>query len=248
MFMSPIELDHPFQSVFPDLAGQRVLLTGLTADAGVDVVRAFAEHRCRLIIQIPDISPEMTELGAVLSETAGELEILNLPLTTGDSAIQLAQRAMKTFGGVDCVINIARLGREDMAGIAEYAEVEALVSAKLLAPTLISRVVANRMRMMMIEGSIFNVVTMPKPVNERERMLIEVLRAALAALTRSEAQEWSREGIRINAIAPKSAAGSCSSGAPLVSEPDIAALALHLASKKGRQLSGYIFDTEAHAG
>jgi 3-oxoacyl-[acyl-carrier protein] reductase len=247
MFMCPVELDHPFQSVFPDLAGRRVLVTGLTPEAGVDVARAFAEHKSRLIVQVPEASHELTELCAVLSETAAELEMFDLPLSTGDSAIQLAQRAAKVFGGVDCLINIAHLSREDMAGIAGYSEVEALVSAKLLAPTLISRVIANRMRMMMIEGSILNIVTMPKPANDRERTLIEVLRAALAALTRGEAQEWSCEGIRINAIAPRSAAGGYASGALLSSEPDIAALALHLASKKGRQLSGYIFDTEAHA-
>ena len=247
MFMSPVELDHPFQSVFPELAGRRVLVTGLTAHAGVDLVRAFAEHKARLIIQIPETTPEMTELGAVLAETAAEIEMFDLPLRSGDSAIQLAQRAVKIFGGVDCVINIAHLSRQDMAGIAEYSDVENLVSAKLLAPTLISRVIANRMRMMLIEGSILNVVTMPKPTNDRERTLIEVLRSALAALTRGEAQEWAREGIRLNAIAPKSSLSPATSGATLSSDPDIAALALHLASRKGRNLSGYIFDTEALA-
>ncbi len=53
--------------------------------------------------------------------------------------------------------------------------------------------------------------------------------------------------MRINAVAPRVATGAASAGACLTSEPDIAALALHLASKKGRNLSGHVFDAEGVA-
>lgn len=247
MFMSPLALDSPQQRVFPDLAGSRILISGLTPQLGVDVARAFAEHKARLVLQSPEDTPEMTELGAFLALEAGELEIFNKSLPSGDSAIQLAQQAVKVFGGLDTVINMAHVTRDDMRNVGDYAEVEAFVSSKLLAPTLISRVAANRMRLMMIEGSILNIVTMPSPVSDHERTLAGIVRSALAALTRGEAEEWAREGIRINAIAPRSVLEDRTPGAVLASDPDIAALALHLASKKGRQLSGHVFDMDRPA-
>jgi 3-oxoacyl-[acyl-carrier protein] reductase len=69
-----------------------------------------------------------------------------------------------------------------------------------------------------------------------------VTKAALAAKTRSQAEEWADKAIRFNAIAPPVAvapAGNGSSG-----EPDIAALALYLASGRNKTLSGHVFEAE----
>jgi 3-oxoacyl-[acyl-carrier protein] reductase len=70
--------------------------------------------------------------------------------------------------------------------------------------------------------------------------LAGVARTALAAITRGEAETWSAHGIRVNAIGPRTS--MLEDGACLASEPDIAALALYLASKRGRELTGQIFD------
>jgi 3-oxoacyl-[acyl-carrier protein] reductase len=67
-----------------------------------------------------------------------------------------------------------------------------------------------------------------------------VARTALAAITRGEAAAWAPHGIRVNAIGPR--ATTPDAGAYLTSEPDIAALALYLASKRSRTLTGHIFD------
>jgi len=118
--------------------------------------------------------------------------------------------------------------------------VEDLVSSKLAGPIQLSRVVANRMRVLMIEGLVLNVLTMPAPRNAGEAALAGIARSALATMTRVEAKHWAPHGIRVNAIGPR--ATMLDDGACLASEPDIAALALYLASKRGRSLSGHIFD------
>jgi 3-oxoacyl-[acyl-carrier protein] reductase len=62
-------------------------------------------------------------------------------------------------------------------------------------------------------------------------------------MTRAEAQQWAERGIRINAVGPRGLLpDEPSGGACLASEPDLAALALYLASRRGRQLSGHVFD------
>ena len=51
---------------------------------------------------------------------------------------------------------------------------------------------------------------------------------------------YAQRGIRVNAVGPSSTVAGA--GAALASEPDIAALALYLASRPGRTLTGQVFD------
>ena len=52
-----------------------------------------------------------------------------------------------------------------------------------------------------------------------------------------------KRGIRINAVGPHVIEDvDRSTGALLTNEPDVATLALYLASRKGRSLSGHVFD------
>lgn len=154
--------------------------------------------------------------------------------------MRFAQSAAQAYGGLDVVVNLIPIAPEDLKGRASIAEVEDLVSQKLTLPLLVTRVVANRMRTLLNEGLILNVMTMPAPCTAGEAALAGVARTALAAITRGEAANWATHGIRINAIGPRATAPDA--GACLASEPDIAALALYLASKRSRTLTGHIFD------
>jgi NAD(P)-dependent dehydrogenase (short-subunit alcohol dehydrogenase family) len=239
MLMSVIEPELA-SSVYGELAGARVLITGLSAQGGVDVARSFADHKGRLVLQTSDFAPELVELVAHLGETALEVKVFDEPVADQEAAIRLAQKAAAAYGGFDLVINF--IAAEDAASAGDdYEAIESYVSRTLLPATLITRVAANRMRLVHTEGMILNVVSMAPPRSKGEAALAGIVRAALAELTRREAEDWADAGIRINAIGPRSAE---SSGHCLASEPEIAALALYLASRKGRQLSGQVFDAE----
>lgn len=247
MFMSVVTRDTT-PTVYPELAGARVIMTGLTQAAGVDLARAFADHKARLIIQSPEASPELTALGSLLAESASELSLYTEPFACGDDAVKFAQRAAKASGGVDAVINIITISAPELDTLTELADIEDFISDKLLTPTLITRIAGNRMRVTMTEGLILNVVVMPAARSEADKAIAGLVRTALAAMTRGEAQMLADEAIRVNAIGPRGLMSDETSGACLTSEADIAALALYLASKKGRQLSGHLFDAEGVAG
>lgn len=239
MLMSVIEPELAF-SVYGELAGARVLVTGLSTDGGVDVARAFADHKARLIVHTAELSPELVELTAHLSQQACEVKLYDEVIDSHDAAIRLAQKAATAYGGFDVVVNLisAELP-SDLDG--DYDEIADFVSRTLLPATLVTRVAANRMRLTHTDGCILNVVSMAPPRNSRERAIAGILRASLAELTRRVAQEWADAGVRINAIGPRGADGC---GHCLASEPEIASLALYLASRKGRTLSGQVFDAE----
>lgn len=233
--------------VYAELAGARILLTGLTAEMGVDVARAFADHKARLVLQSADASPAVAELAAILAESASDMKLfLEAPLDR-DSAVRFAQSAAATFGGLDAVVNLVTIRRSELAGLASLDACERFIADKLIVPTLIGRVAANRMRLTWTEGLILNVVVMEEPATAAEAAMANLVRGALAALTRGEAGEWADKAIRFNAIGPKSHMPGENAGATLASEPDIAALALYLAAKKGRLLSGHVFDAEGVA-
>jgi 3-oxoacyl-[acyl-carrier protein] reductase len=236
----------PEIEILRELRGARILITGLSAVAGVDVARAFAEINTRLIVHTTDMQPEVTALVALLSQSAAEMKLYTDPIARPDDAIRLAQNAQQAYGGLDAVINLQSISRAEMQNISTQEQVEALIAAKLTPLTHITHVAANRMRVVLSEGSVLNVLTAPKPQNAREAAIAGIARTALAAMTRGEAGQWADQAVRINGVGPRSLTDQ-PAGASLTSEPDLAALALYLASRRGKTLSGHIFDAEGFA-
>lgn len=239
MLMTVIGRD-PSASFYGELAGIRTLITGLSPSCGVDVARAFADHRGRLVLHTSATTPESDVLASILAETASEIEMFAGACTDADASVRFAQKAAQVFGGLDAVINMVPITAAELKGQSDLDDVEDLVARKLRTPLLVSRVAANRMRLTLTEGLILNVMIMPAPQTAAEVALAGVARTALAAVTRGEAEAWAQHGIRVNAIGPR--ATVLEEDACLASEPDVAALALYLASKRGRTLSGQIFD------
>ena len=244
MFMSVI--DNSLTSArYGELAGARVMMTGLSPTHGVDIARAFADHKARLVLQTAlATDPETTALIALLAETANEIKVFDEPLTTAADAQRLAQTGTQTYGSIDAVINLIPVEASEMAGLASLEEIEGFVAAKLRAALAITRVAANRMRLMMTEGLILNIVVMPDAMSPGAVLISGILRSALAAMTRTEAEAWAGHGIRINAIGPRAAMPGDKKSMALASEPEMAAVALYLASKRARGLSGHVFDAE----
>lgn len=246
MYMSGIG-SGPGSDVLRELAGARVLITGLSATCGVDVARAFADLNTRLVLQTTELSPEITELVALLSQSAAEMKLYTHDITRADAAVEFARAAAQAFGGLDAVINLACVAEQEIDALVDDADAEALVNAKLRPMAHLTEVAANRMRLVVSEGLILNVLTTPCR-SGRDTALAALARATLAEMTARQAQDFADAGIRINAIGPRvSSGGQSPPGAYITSEPDLAALALYLASRRGRSMSGHVFDAEGAA-
>jgi 3-oxoacyl-[acyl-carrier protein] reductase len=243
MLMSVVERS-PSTTVYPELAGKRVLVTGLGPGHGVDLARAFADHGTRLVLHMTEAGAEANALLEVLSQSAAELRVYAEPLADCEAAIRFTQRAAQAFGGLDAVINLVQLTPDDVARAMDVDDIESFVAETLRSACLVTRVAANRMRLTWTEGLILNVLKMPSPQDAAEAALSGIMRAVLATMTRTEASHWADQAICINAVGPRGGAGEPPAGACLTSEPEIAALALFLASTRGRKLSGHVFDAE----
>lgn len=243
MVMSVAE-DQSVASQNPDLAGARILITGLESGHGVDIARAFAEAGCRIVLQVPALDTPLEVLLETLVRDAQEVNVTEGPIRDETAALKCAQSAAGVYGGLDAVINLARLDDVGLAPDATEEDVEKRLIATLAGPLLITRVIASRMHLTWREGLILNIVTQRAPATPAAEMLGQIARTALATLTRREAERWADKSVRVNAIVPapepSSLPGEISAG--LHSEPEIAALALRLSGPKGKTMSGMMFD------
>ena len=190
MLMTVIGRD-PSASIYGELAGVRVLITGLSPDCGVDVARSFrrpprpARRACH-----GQRSPRTTCLTTLLAETASEVKLFTDACRDSDAAIRFAQTAAQAFGGLDVVINLIPITRCRSQEPREHRRRRGSRRRRSLClPLLVTRIVANRMRLTLNEGLVLNVMTMPAPRTAGEAALAGVARTALAAVTRGEAAD-----------------------------------------------------------
>ena len=250
MLMSVAEIARN-AGMYPELAGARVLVTGVQATRGVDLVRAFGDHGCRMVLQIPEISQEIDALLGHVAQTALDIHVHHDPIDTAEDAVRFAQSAAKYFGGFDIVVNLIAFDTGDLSSATSVGELEDLIAERFQAAARTTGVAANRMGLTWTHGSVLNILRISEPRSDAEAAVAGLARAALQALTRGEAAKWADQSVRINGVAPRAVIGakalSVADDDCVRSEPDVAALALYLASQDGDSLTGLIFDAEGTA-
>jgi NAD(P)-dependent dehydrogenase (short-subunit alcohol dehydrogenase family) len=228
---------------FPELAGKRVLITGITSSCGVDIVRAFAEHKCRLALQLEETSEKTSAIAEIAAPLALDIKAFGPIAPDAPAVTRFAQGPALAYGGLDVVINLVPLTVPQLSPSTTTGDIERLVAERLLVPYLLSKVAANRMAMLLNDGLILNVAMLPKPARGAALAFAGVVKTALAGITRTQAQEWAGKAIRFNAISPPTSQAPAQPS--LAGEPQVAALALYLASGRGKALSGLVFEAES---
>jgi NAD(P)-dependent dehydrogenase (short-subunit alcohol dehydrogenase family) len=227
-----------FAPDYPELVGKRVLLTGVSGSVGIEVARAFAEAKTRLIVQTAEDSHDMETLAEIIAPEAMDVLFYPGPLESSEAMLRFAREATQKFGGLDCAVNIAAVPEPPRS--ATENDIEGIITETLSMAVLATRVVANRMRTMLKSGSILNVLTVPASAGAAQTMIGQIARNALANFTKSEAEAAVGDGIVINAVVP--AARPVGSGRNFAGSVDVASLALLLASGRDHDLSGLVFE------
>lgn len=239
MLMSVIEgaLSVP---AYPELVGKRVLITGVTRRSGIDIARAFAERKGRIVLQFAETGAAMQAVAEIVVPDALDAKVLG-PVGAGEAAAaRLAKSAVQAFGGLDAVINLVPLDAAHLNPAATLVDVERLIATRLALPLMVSRIAANRMGVTWTQGMILNVATVAGRPSGARRAFASIAKSALVDMTRAQAEEWAGRGIRFNAVAPETVLAA--SGPRLTGEADVASLALYLASEHGSALSGCVFE------
>jgi len=242
MLMSVIE-EAQSAPAYPELADKRVLISGITSECGIDIARAFAEHKTRLVLQFAEASERMQTIAEIAAASAAETMAFGPIAGAADAVVRFARQAVKVFAGLDVVVNLVPLAPIEFAAAMSMGAIDRLVADRLRCACIFSSIAANRMSVMLTEGLVLNVAVLAEPARGRGQALAALIKSAVAAMTRLEAEAWAGKAIRFNAIVPQTL--PLGAEPVLRSEPDMAALALYLASARGKTLSGLLFEAEA---
>lgn len=183
-----------------DLNGKVAVVLGGTSGIGRAIARGFAEAGA-------DVIP--TSRRAEQSQTAArEIEELgrrSLSITSDvsdrASLEHLLNEALSAFGKVDILVNSA--GRTKRAPTIDFLEDDwnDIIDTNLTG-TLRACQVFGRHMLERGSGSIINIASLATFVGLHEVAAYSASKAAVGALTKSLAVEWSSRGVRVNAIAP----------------------------------------------
>ena len=243
-----------------DLTGKVAIVTGSSKGIGESIARGFAEHGAKVIVS--SRKQEAVDTVAASFKKDG-LEATGIACHVGDEA-QLKNLVAKTteiYGGIDILVNNAATNPV----FDKLVDTDGDVFDKIMNVNVKACfTLANLCYPSMLErggGSVINIASIEGHKPSKRLGLYSVSKAALIMLTKSQAKEWGRKGIRSNAICPgliktkfssalwqdeetlKKFIGHIPSGR--AAEPDeMAGLALFLASEAASYCTGQSFTAD----
>lgn len=170
-----------------DFTGKRVLVTGGTQGIGLGIAQAFAQSGAEVVIS------GTRGAASDYPDDLSPFDYISAPLGIAANRARLADRS----GPVDILVNNAGMALDDeysMAALAEVMEVNfnaAVELSYILHPVLRER-----------GGAIVNVGSCACFLGNGHVPIYTASKAALLGFTRSVADRWARDGIRVNLVAP----------------------------------------------
>lgn len=189
-----------------DLTGKVAIITGAGGPIGIGraVARTFAAYGCKLVLA--DIDEEQVALRAqeIGEETPGaETVALRCDINDAESRQNLVDTALKTFGQIDILVNVAGVAdrQNRLAVDIDEATWDRIIDTNLKGTFFLTQLVAQHM----IErerGNIINLSSMTARLASVRLMPYMASKAGVMQMTRGMALEWGRYNIRVNCICP----------------------------------------------
>lgn len=243
-----------------DLTGKVALITGASKGIGEAIARFYAAYGAKVVIN----SRKQEDLDAVaksIQDAGGDC--IGIAANAGDAKAcqDLIEKIVSLYGGLDILVNNAAtnptygplLKSEDWA-------FDKIMSVNVKAPFALANLAHPHMKQRG-GGSVINISSIAGLTPDPGLGLYSVSKAALNMLTKVQAKEWGRDGIRVNSICPGLVKTKFSEGlwsneetlkrlvgrlpiARMGTVEEIAGLALYLASPISGYCTGAVFTAD----
>jgi NAD(P)-dependent dehydrogenase (short-subunit alcohol dehydrogenase family) len=183
-----------------DLAGKTAVVVGGTSGIGLAMAIGLAEAGADVVAT--SRRAEQVDQAAAAIEATG-VRTLRQPSDVADRASleALCAATIEAFGKVDILINCA--GKIKRAPTVDFPEDEwQSIMDTNVTGTLRACQIFGRPMLARGYGRIINIASLNTFVSLKEVTAYACSKAAVGALTRSLAVEWSAQGVTVNAIAP----------------------------------------------
>ncbi|MCZ6677178.1 MAG: SDR family oxidoreductase [Candidatus Poribacteria bacterium] len=179
-----------------------VILTGACGGIGEVIAEAFAQAGARL--GLCDIRTEnLSRTADKCRQHGASVYSSDIDVSDEDPVRSFCETVSKTFGRIDCLINT--VGIVDCPGDVQSLPLSMwnrTLAVNLTSAFLMAKYAVPHMKPH--GGAILNIASVSGLANQEQEMVYSVTKAALLSLTRSEAIDLAKHGIRANAISPGS--------------------------------------------
>jgi NAD(P)-dependent dehydrogenase (short-subunit alcohol dehydrogenase family) len=183
-----------------DLAGKTAVVVGGTSGIGLAMAIGLAEAGADVVAT--SRRAEQVDQAAALIEAAGRRTLRQASDVADRASLEkLCSATLEAFGKVDILLNCA--GKIKRAPTVDFPEdewqsiMDTNVTGTLRACQIFGKHMLERGY-----GRIINIASLNTFVSLKEVTAYACSKAAVGALTRSLAVEWSSQGVTVNAIAP----------------------------------------------
>jgi NAD(P)-dependent dehydrogenase (short-subunit alcohol dehydrogenase family) len=229
-----------------DLEGMNALVTGATSGIGQAAALELARHGAEVVVHGRDAARGAAVVERITAER-GKACFAAADLSDPAEVDELAERA----GTADILVNNAGISWFGPTGELDVTTFDRLFTANVRAPYFLVAALAPKMAARG-SGSIINVGSMAGQVGMPGLAAYGATKAALAAMTRSWAAEFSPAGVRVNTVAAgpvytaiqkperTEAVGATTIMARAAQPAEIADVIVFLASPKASYITGAV--------
>ena len=184
-----------------DLNGKVALVTGASKGIGEAIARFYAAYGAKVVIN----SRKQEELDVVarsIKEAGGECT--GIAANAGDMKVchELIEKVISTYGGLDILVNNAATNPTygPLLKSEEWA-FDKIMNVNVKAPFALANLAHPHMKKRG-GGAVINISSIAGLTPDPGLGLYSISKAALNMLTKVQAKEWGKDGIRVNSICP----------------------------------------------
>ncbi len=184
-----------------NLEGKTAIVTGSSKGIGKSIAQGLAEHGAKVVIS----SRSQEAVDEVVNEfTNSNLDAIGIACHIGktEQREELIRKTIEQCGGIDILVNNAAIN--PIYGPIEDAEegvFDKIMDVNVKAPWILSNLALPSMKERG-GGSIINIASVEALHPGAGLGLYSTSKAALLMLTKNQAKEWGKYGIRANVLCP----------------------------------------------
>lgn len=179
---------------------KRAIVTGGSQGLGLAMVEALLEEG--ITVCIMDISPTLFKVVESLKNKGYSLEGVYADLSELDKIEGYFDSALKVLGGkVDILINNAGIHKPSPAFDISLNDFRSVLDVNVVAVFEMARLAAAKMKEQQ-KGKIINIASVLAVQGGFNATAYSASKGAVSQLTKSMSNEWAKENIQVNAVAP----------------------------------------------